>query len=406
MQKIMKRLLTGVLLSLLCFPAFAGKNDTFPFYPPKEKPDMELSAALERYYDEYGGKRVEDNELYSKFSYTELKGFDYNGFDGTRNRRDPSKVVFANGKYYVWYTHNHLERPSNGVPSADVWYATSEDGFTWEEQGPAVERPLQPQVGWQSVLTPDILVWKGKYYLYYQAFGDENGPNRNNPIRVSYADSPDGPWTLYDEVVIPTGKKGEWDQRCLHDPYPLVRDGKIYMYYKVDFAGQGHPDLLRMHGLAIAEDPFGPFIKHPLNPISNSGHETTLFPFREGIAAMLITDGNERNTIQYSEDGVNFKIASIATYLPHAAGPYVPDAFTNTDYGRGITWGLCFGPPGNGGKGNILLRFDCDLSLDVHDPAMKERFIAHDSTFLYQQFGLSEEQKERIASENAKLKSQ
>jgi len=73
----------------------------FPFKLPKEKPNRPLSESLERTYDNYLATRPEDNELYSQFRYTELKGFDYNNHDGTITRRDPSKVIFANGKYYA-----------------------------------------------------------------------------------------------------------------------------------------------------------------------------------------------------------------------------------------------------------------------------------------------------------------
>ena len=387
------------ILVLVAGCTMSRQDEVFPFSPPAEKPPGKLSAALERYYDNYGGVRPEENELYSLFKYTELKGFDYNNFDGTRVRRDPSKVIRVNGKYYVWYTHTQTERPSNGVPNADIWYATSEDGFTWQEQGPAVQRPEKPAIGWSSVLTPDILVWKGKYYLYYQAFGDEKGNTKNCPVRLSVADSPDGPWTRYDHTVIPLGKKGEWDSRCIHDPYLLVRDGRIWLYYKSDLAGSSHKDLLRMHGLAIADSPYGPFKKHPQNPIMNSGHETTLFPFKEGVACFAIKDGLEKNTIQYAPDGVNFSIAATTTLMPQAAGPYVPDAFTDTGYGRGITWGLSFVDSGKGNNSPVLVRFDCDLSLDVHDPQMKTRFPRHDTAYHYQ-YGLSEAQKIRILKEN------
>ena len=111
------------------------------------------------------------------------------------------------------------------------------------------------------------------------------------PVAVSYADSPDGPWTPFNKIVIPNGAEGEWDQYSIHDPYPLVYKGKIYLYYKSDF--DGDPCLVRMQGLAIADNPLGPFKKHPLNPVINSGHETTLFPFKEGIAALVTRDGNE-----------------------------------------------------------------------------------------------------------------
>jgi len=79
-------------------------QEEFPFFIPAEKPNRPLSAAVERNYDAYESIRPEQTELYTQFKYTELKGFDYNGGDGTITRRDPSKVIFENGKYYVWYT--------------------------------------------------------------------------------------------------------------------------------------------------------------------------------------------------------------------------------------------------------------------------------------------------------------
>lgn len=399
-----------VVIGGAAFFSFSAKrvNEGFPFILPKTKPARQLSRALERNYTAYPAPRPEDNELYSLFKYTELKGFDYNNHDGTISRRDPSKVIFVNGKYYVWYTKRHTPTPPQGaenctdvIPSrdwdlADIWYATSDDGFTWEEQGVAVPRPPKPNVGWRSVTTTDILVWKGKYYLYYQGFMEASGTRGDDcPVAVSWADSPDGPWTPYNKIVIPNGAKGEWDQYSIHDPYPLVYKGKIYLYYKSDF--DGDPRLVRMQGLAIADDPLGPFKKHPLNPVINSGHETTLFPFKEGIAALVIRDGNEHYTIQYSPDGVNFEIAAITSFMPTAAGPYVPDAFTDTKQGRGITWGLCHFTNATTWDKNhsVLARFDCDLSLDVNDPEMKQHHVYLKPEFYYK-MGLSEKQLERI----------
>ena len=82
----------------------------------------------------------------------------------------------------MWYTHRETKYPpqntsvvTDSIPSrdwdlAEIWYATSEDGFVWEEQGVAVPRLEKPFPGWRSVSTPDILIWEGKYYLYYQAY--------------------------------------------------------------------------------------------------------------------------------------------------------------------------------------------------------------------------------------------
>ncbi|WP_298487776.1 family 43 glycosylhydrolase [uncultured Maribacter sp.] len=386
----------------------------FPFVLPKEKPNRKMSAAMERIYTDYEAPQPNHNELFSQFKYTELKGFDYNNHDGTISRRDPSKIIFHNGKYYVWYTYRNTPTPPQGaekstdvIPSADwdlaeIWYATSTDGFNWEEQGVAIKRPEKPIVGWRAVTTTDILEWKGKFYLYYQGFMEASGKRGDDcPVAVSYADSPEGPWTAYNKIVIPNGAEGEWDQYSIHDPYPLVHDGKIYIYYKSDFGER--PDLVRMQGLVIGDNPLGPFTKHPLNPVITSGHETSLFPFRKGVAALVYKDGPEHNTIQYAEDWVNFKIASITELMPYAAAPHVPDAFTDTKDGRGITWGMAHFIA-LGGKEKFhskLVRFDCDLSLDINDLEMKEHRVRHTPEVYYSQ-GLSSEQLKRLGYNKSK----
>ncbi|EIJ40771.1 beta-fructosidase, levanase/invertase [Galbibacter orientalis DSM 19592] len=403
------------LFILLILISWKLQSQTFPFILPSEKPNQPLSASMMRNYDNYMAPRPENNELYTQFKYTELKGFNYNNHDGTISRRDPSKIIFENGKYYVWYTYRETATPPKGaklstetIPSADwdlaeIWYATSTDGFTWEEQGVAIPRPPKPNLGHRSVSTPDILKWKNKYYLYYQGFSEASGLRGDDcPVLMSYSSSPDGPWIATNKIVIPNGPKDTWDQYSIHDPYPLVYKDKIYLYYKSDFDGK--PELIRMQGLATADNPFGPFTKNNLNPVLTSGHETTLFPFKEGIAALSIRDGNEHNTIQYAKDGVNFEIASIVELMPAAAGPYIPDAFTNTKSGRGITWGISHFTNATTWDKNhaILARFDCDLSLDLNDVDMKKHHVYHRPEVYFKQ-GLNERQKERITTENDKL---
>jgi hypothetical protein len=366
---------------------------------------------MERLYSDYLASTPEGNELYSTFKFTPLEGFDfdYRNGDGTISRRDPSKVIRVNGKYYVWYTHRRTPAPPRGaalgtdtIPSTDwdlaeIWYATSADGFKWQEQGVAIPRPPKPQPGWRSVCTPDILVWEGKYYLYYQGFMEMSGTRGDDcPVTVSVADSPDGPWRASNKIVIPNGTPGAWDQYSIHDPYPLVYRGKIHLYYKSDF--NGPPNLIRAQGLATAADPLGPFTKYSLNPVINSGHETTLFPFKEGIAALVIHNGIEHNTIQYAPDGVSFKIAAVSSLMPVAAGPYVPDAFTDTHDGRGITWGLCHitDVGTRETQHSILARFDCDLSRDVRDPWMKQTDLYLKPEAYFSQ-GLGRQQREQRA---------
>ena len=198
-----------------CFsPASWAQESGFPFILPTDKPSRTMSSALERNYSAYMAPRPEDNELFSLFKYTKLEGFDYNDHDGTVTRRDPSKVLFKNGKYYVWYTHRETDSPPRGPTNAnattaardwdlsEIWYATSDDGFVWKEQGVAIPRPPRPQPGWRSVSTADILEWKGKYYMYYQAFSIEPTVSGDDcPVAVSVADSLDGPWTPVNKVL-------------------------------------------------------------------------------------------------------------------------------------------------------------------------------------------------------------
>ncbi len=402
---------------MLLLNACTADQGGFPFILPVEKPHGKLSLAMERNYTAYPAARPELNELFTQFKYTRLEGFNYNGHNGTISRRDPSKVIFANGKYYVWYTHRETPTPPKGAENSndttpstdwdlsDIWYATSEDGFVWKEQGVAVPRPNKPNVGWRSVTTTDILIWEGKYYLYYQGFMEASGKRGDDcPVAVSYADSPDGPWTPYNKIVVPNGAEGEWDQYSIHDPYPLVYKGKIYLYYKSDF--DGDPRLVRMQGLATADNPLGPFSKSAFNPVITSGHETTLFPFEDGIAALVTRDGNEHFTIQYAPDGINFSIKSIVELMPHAAGPFIPDAFTNTKDGKGITWGISHFNNYSGDwsrNHSILARFDCDLSKELDDPAMKSHSVYHNVKVYFRQ-GLSEKQRAHIRKENEQLR--
>ncbi len=374
--------------------AQSAEAQVFPFSIPDEKPSYPISSSMEATYDRYA-PTPQQNELYSVFRFSPITGFDYSNGDGRQSRRDPSRIVKVGDTYYMWYTLRvtpagapaGAKGCSEDIPSvdwdlADIGYATSKDGFNWTEQGVAVHRPEAPTVGFRSISTPEILVWGDKYYLYYQAFEIASGTVGDNcPVAMAEADSPDGPWKRVDKVILPTGGEGDWDQFNIHDPLPVVMNGKIYMYYKADWnyldeSGTKTKESDRYHirsmGVAVGDNPYGPFVKSELNPVLSSGHETQLFRFKEGVAAILTRDGNEHYTVQYSPDGFNFKQASIGGLMPDASGLYDPDAFTNTKDGRGITWGICHvNKYSSGSTHSVMFRFDCDLSQDVDDPEMK-----------------------------------
>jgi hypothetical protein len=348
---------------------------------------------MKRYRETWGGKNPYDDEFYASFKYSPAKGL---GYEPGVSRRDPSRVIRVNGQYYVYYTRSLSSAEPVGYKNATetlpavtwdysaIYFATSEDGHNWQEQGLAVAPGPKGEFDDRSVFTPDVLEWQGKYYLYYQAVKAPYRVRSRNVIGMSWAESPEGPWHRWPEPVLEPGEAGEWlgeaddrsaisqpgafDSLKVHDPTLLVRDGKLWLYYKAHPMGMrgGHdlpyPDFST--GVAIAGAPEGPFVKSPLNPVLNSGHEVVVWPYKSGVAALVTANGPEKNTVQYAADGLNFEMQSIVVLPPDAAGLYVPDAHTNTRDGQGFTWGLSHVAqrPKDGRPWPHLVRFDTDLT--------------------------------------------
>ncbi len=397
-------------------------RSAFPGLLPQEKPtDRPLSAATERLYDIWTPKQDIGNPFYSTFRYSRVTGIGKDESAMSVSRRDPSKILKIGDTYYVWYTRRrteyapvgrfNIDQANEEIPVvdwdlADICYATSKDGFHWEERGVAVPRAPKGTYGDRSLSTPDVLVYGGRYYLYYQTFTTMWRQNDCVSVSLASADSPDGPWTRLDEPVIPQGAPGAWDSCAIHDPYPLVYQGKIWLYYKGSPADKSPGNLKLSQGVAIAEHPEGPFVKSELNPITNSGHETMLWPHESGIAALLILDGPEKNTVQYAPDGLNFQLKAHVPLPPMAPGPFCPDAFADNGDGRGITWGLShINAPGSGAAGNcFIIRFDCDLSRDSYRPEYKQSNIRYgEDTWFQLVTELPAEWRQRILAEQAEF---
>ncbi|MCB1121758.1 MAG: family 43 glycosylhydrolase [Verrucomicrobiae bacterium] len=261
-------------------------------------------------------------------------------------RRDPSDVIKVGDLYYAWYT-----RSTVGVPhgyDATVWYATSRDGHSWMEKGEAIARG--PQGSWdeQSVFTPNILVAEGRYWLFYTAVPKPftNGGNQvtKSAMGIAVADSPDGPWQKLDSnpVLTTSDNPDDFDSMRVDDACLIVRDGKYWFYYK-GRQWNNTPGNTKM-GVAIAEHPEGPYVKHPSNPIIQGGHEVLVWPYKTGVVAMLnIGPEGIAKTLQYAADGIHFSKLSDLETVPSAASAYRPEAFTDSGQGQMIEWGLSIG---------------------------------------------------------------
>ncbi len=120
-------------------------------------------------------------------------------------RRDPSAMIKENGKYYVWYSKS--TGPTQGFGGdieknkvfpwdrCDIWYATSEDGWTWKEEGLAVARGKRGEYDDRSVFTVEIMKWDDTYYLCYQTVKSPYNVRVKNQVGLAWSDSPNGPWT-------------------------------------------------------------------------------------------------------------------------------------------------------------------------------------------------------------------
>lgn len=286
------------------------------------------------------------NDWFGEFTIQDLKG-DLAYEEGVV-RRDPSALLNIDGKYYVYYSKSVGKTDGFGGDiendkvfpwdRCDIWYATSKDGWTWKEEGPAVIRGDKGKFDDRSVFTPEVMEYEGKFYLCYQTIKSPYNVRTKNQVGLAYSDSPNGPWTKLDSPILSPAnngiwkgteqnrflveKKGDFDSHKVHDPCIIPYNGKFYLYYKGEQMGEAVTFGGRQirHGVAIADNPLGPYVKSPYNPISNSGHEICVFKHKDGIISMITTDGAEKGTVQYANDGINFNILASIPGAPHAMG--------------------------------------------------------------------------------------
>ena len=326
------------LWTLLLLPTCACSEDKSTSSP---RPNIILCMA-----DDYARPAQELSELIR----IEAKGL---SSEDSIMRRDPSDIIKVGESYYVWYSKRDLADgidlfPGDGSAGngyhADIWYATSDDGINWEEQERVISKGSKGQWDEQSAFTPNILVYKNKYYLYYtgvpKPFINQGNKVTKSAIGLAVSDSPEGPWEKAGSpVILCSDNPEDFDSMRVDDACLVVRDGKIYLYYK-GRQWDNTPGNTKM-GLAIADKPQGPFTKHPLNPLVKAGHEVMVWPLNEGVAA-LINIGPEglKRTIQYAADGIHFSTLSNVKECPHGAGFYRPEAFTGSKKGKMPLWGI------------------------------------------------------------------
>lgn len=271
-------------------------------------------------------------------SYTTLSGI---GAEKGVMRRDPSDIIKVGDLYYLWYSKG----PIAPGYDATVWYATSKDGIDWTEQGMALDKGEPATWEGASVFTPNILVAEGRYWLFYtgtsKSFYDKPF-SPDSKIGIAVSDSPDGPWERLatNPAMVNSSNPEDFDSHLIDDACLIVREGKYWFYYKGRQQGKS-PGQTKM-GVAIADKPEGPYVKHENNPVIQGNHEVIVWPKGKGVAAMIGTTGPKAITrsILYAEDGLNFVKTHNVKDGPVGAGGYRPEAFTDSQLGEHIDWGV------------------------------------------------------------------
>ncbi len=179
------------------------------------------------------------------------------------------------GLFYLYFSFWPINK------GHDAWVTHSKIGFATSASplGPFVYRGIALSGAGGSewdrdcVHNPAVLKVDGVYYLYYMGnFGDGTYWNHRNHQRVgvAYSPNPAGPFKRLDKPVIDI-TPGAHDALVTSNPTACVGgDGRIYMMYKaVSDKGEMPKGGAVVCGMAVADNPLGPFVKSD-KPILNN----------------------------------------------------------------------------------------------------------------------------------------
>ncbi|MCG6187346.1 family 43 glycosylhydrolase [Maribellus maritimus] len=292
-----------------------------------------------------GKQTVLKDSIY--FKYEKISGI---GYTEGISRRDPSDIIKVGDLYYIWYTKitaNSCLYPSGYCGT--IWYATSPDGYSWIEKGEALSVGENSEFDSHAVFTPNILKYKDKYYLYYTGVKptpenpfnefENNSDTDITAIGVAVSDSPDGPFVRINRepILMFSNITMDFDSYRVDDASLLVRDKKIWLYYKgrSRIYGKEGPKFTKM-GVALSNHPEGPFYKQK-KPLLDGSHEVLIWNQDGGIAALASIS----SSIQFAPNGFNFSSAqNNLKQIPQAPGLYRPsltEHFIDTIPGWGIS---------------------------------------------------------------------
>lgn len=237
-------------------------------------------------------------------------------------------VLKSGGTYYLYGDYIRAGSPfAPGSYDSELHLFTSRDLLQWKRCGPVItRRPGQPDAF--GCVNVDVLVWQGRVHVYYLGLAGPRSPalfpgtsapfgwlaDPDDPLylrstlMVAVSDSPEGPFDERHALLEP-GPPGSWESHKLVDPHVCFLNGRFHLYYK-GFS-RGRDFSTRRIGLAVAEQPTGPYIRHSANPVVSidGGCEVPAVFSRGGICGMILVGFRpHRNLLLGSADGVEWSV--------------------------------------------------------------------------------------------------
>ena len=127
------------------------------------------------------------------------------------------EVIYAGNTYHLYYTD-----------LGEINYATSEDGINWEiyDDNPVMTR--KPGSFYQKKIHPARLVnYNDTLHMWFTG-----GSQTIVTYDVGYAWTTDYvTWNVHDDVALPKGAAGQWDNYAVFDAEVLLDDGIFKMWY-------------------------------------------------------------------------------------------------------------------------------------------------------------------------------
>lgn len=188
----------------------------------------------------------------------------------------PIRDADGSGRVHVYYSRWPAKHGMGGwINRCEIAHATAASPEGPYEFGSVIAAPRAGHFDATTCHNPSVHYFDGKYYLYYM--GTSDGRLASKRIGCAVAKNPAGPWTRCDEPLLQPGPDGAWDDLCNTNPAVIKHPARneYWLYYKAlkrdeYFAPAPKGSRIRgnrRYGLAIAQNPGGPFIKYDGNPV-------------------------------------------------------------------------------------------------------------------------------------------